>query len=279
MIIGFLGKGGSGKSTLSTAFAFYLMAQRARVLAVDADHNMDMSYNFGISESMPYIGQSLEDMLTYLDIKTYRDAFLKDVDPEFSLFPLDPITEKYSVEIGSHMRLMSTGPHTENILYDKSCSHSLVTPLKVYLPFLKLKENEYAVVDEKAGVDGVSTGITTGFTIAVVVAEPTLHGLKTAKQIVSMLDFYGTPYFFALNKSHGKEDEELFFNAFNKLPDMVFAFDHSFSRFSKDNAPAYDSQFKKLIETLATLKDARKERTKEKYIKNNEFVQHTERDQ
>jgi hypothetical protein len=56
------------------------------------------------------------------------------------------------------------------------------------------------VVDEKAGLDGVTTGIPTGFTCAVVIAEATPHGVKAARQIAEALQFYQVPFEFLLNK-------------------------------------------------------------------------------
>ena len=45
MRVAFLGKGGSGKSTMATAFVQELRSRGMQVLAIDADHNMDLSYN------------------------------------------------------------------------------------------------------------------------------------------------------------------------------------------------------------------------------------------
>jgi CO dehydrogenase maturation factor len=42
MKIAVVGKGGSGKSTLSWLIIHYLHEQNQNVLAIDADHNMDL---------------------------------------------------------------------------------------------------------------------------------------------------------------------------------------------------------------------------------------------
>ncbi len=68
MILGFLAKGGSGKSSVSSQMALYLNQEKATVLAVDADHNMDLAYNISggeipklnhYSESLPDIAKEL----------------------------------------------------------------------------------------------------------------------------------------------------------------------------------------------------------------------------
>ena len=272
MIIGFLGKGGSGKSTLSSNFVKYLAAKDFSVLAVDADHNMDLSFNLGAPEQMNYIGQGLADVYGHIGVASSREIFEQNSpNTFFSLSPIDPVTDKYSVEIKEGVRLMSAGPHTDKILYDVSCSHSLITPLKTYLPLLELCENEFVVIDEKAGTDGVGTGVTTGFDMAVVVAEPTPHGIKAAKQIASILDFYKTPYVFALNKAEAPEDDDLFLDMMSNFPDMRFGFDKSLSRPEKPIDQSTIIEFDKLFEKTKQIKNTRLERTKEKFARNKDF--------
>jgi CO dehydrogenase nickel-insertion accessory protein CooC1 len=63
MIIGVLGKGGSGKSTVSTNLVKFLASKKEHtVLAIDADHNMDITYNLGVTEEFPYLGGSMSDL-------------------------------------------------------------------------------------------------------------------------------------------------------------------------------------------------------------------------
>jgi CO dehydrogenase maturation factor len=159
MIIGFLGKGGSGKSTLSSLYARYLASADCDVLAIDADHNMDFSYNLGLKDEMEqYVGQGLPELLGAINVNgDYRETFFLDQDPRFTFHPNDPFTAQFAIDLEPNLALMVTGPHTAAILFDQSCSHSLITPLKIYLPFLDLGPKQFAIVDEKAGVDGVGT--------------------------------------------------------------------------------------------------------------------------
>lgn len=225
MIIGFLGKGGSGKSTTSTLMVKYLQEQGNTVLAVDADHNMDLSYNLGFQSDGPYIGGTFlslrEEMGISLDEPT--DKIFADTIPErrFSLSPKDSYTQKYTAEIKENLHLMMAGPQNENVLYGSHCSHSLAAPLKIYLPLLTLDDGEYVVVDEKASVDAVTTGIPTGFDLAVVCAEPREHSLRVAKQIMEMLSWYEVPFAVVLNKAIGKESAELAVKALGRSPDLV----------------------------------------------------------
>lgn len=213
MIIGCMGKGGSGKSTFATLLLQYLSGLGNTVLAIDADHNMDLTYNLlGKTEVSAYIGQGLDDVMSACDARNgekYPHIFERDTLPGFSFTqPQDAFSAEYAHPVSERAFMMVAGPHTERILHGQYCSHSLVTPLKVYLPLLVLKEREYVVVDEKAGSDGAGAGISTGMDAACIIVEPTKHGVKAAQQIADLLVFYGTPYVFVGNKILSDEDKE-----------------------------------------------------------------------
>ncbi len=284
MIIGFLGKGGSGKSTLAYRFAQYIHSQGNTVLAIDADHNMDLSYNFKITEDIPYIGQSMHQIRKIFKLNEeegYDSIFLNDRSengstPLFSIDPLDSYTEQWSTAIDSRLRLMTAGPHTEDILHGGGCSHTLYTPLKVYLPLLDLKEDQYVVIDEKAGTDSVGTGITTGFDFVFVCVEPTPHGIKTAKQIANLLDFFKTPYAFIWNKVRNEKDHQTL-EANIKDKSFVFAHTEYFSN-PKEAVQKNEEQELKSMLSYANNKfeggAKRLARTKEKFRRNTLYKVH-----
>ncbi len=226
MIIGFLGKGGSGKSTVSSLFAQLLCSQKQSVLAIDADYNMDMTYNLLGSTPHPKLfGSSLSYLkaIHHFSPETdYREFFTKENHPHFSLSPMDQYTKEYSVRTSSGIHLMTAGSYTDDILHDKTCSHSLSTPLKVYLPFLSLNTNEWVVVDEKAGADAVTTGIPSGFDVAVVVVEPRPQSISVAQNISKLLSFYGTPIHYIGNKISNTAEKETIENGLkSKLSAIV----------------------------------------------------------
>lgn len=226
MIIGFLGKGGSGKSTLATLVTKYLLENGKKVLAIDADHNMDFSYNLKVTENVPYFGASATDIKDFVGIpgSSVRQAFLVGPKNRFRVFPNDDFTENYAVK-QDNLQTMVAGPHTEEIWEGDKCSHSLFTSLKVYLPFLDLKSEEYVVVDEKAGMDPVGTMVPAGFDVSVISVEPTSHSIKTANQISLGLQKYGTPHIFVGNKVTKEEDVILLSNNLYSKPIVCFNFD------------------------------------------------------
>ena len=246
MIIGFLGKGGSGKSTCSTLMTNFLHDQGNLVLAIDADHNMDLAYNLSPTIDVKPIGGTFSELKEKIGIdpKDKLDNFYinKLSDLRFAINPKDDYTNEYTVEIKPNLHLMISGPQNEDVLYGSHCSHSLAAPLKIYLPLLNLKENEFVVIDEKASVDAVSTGIPTGFDLAVVVSEPREHSVRVAKQITDLLEWYEVPYITLLNKYKSDGDPDEFKKVFNKTPDLILE--------SSDNSLELNESNKKVFEKI-----------------------------
>ncbi len=278
MILGFLGKGGSGKSSVSSQMALCLNEQSKSVLAIDADHNMDLSYNLshGDIPSLQYFSQSLHGFQKAVGLREgekYTEAFLKDTEIRFLLSPLSTEIDAYSYILDNNIRLMSAGPQTDTVLYGKACSHSLTTPLKILLPLLELHENEVVIVDEKAGADGVSTGIVTGIDVGVIVCEPAFHSVKTAKQIAELMDFYDTPYVFVGNKITSSEDKDFITGELGREP-AAFLME---SAHMKHNPSSLVSEWSDELQTifdkaLTLNQNNRLGRTVAKFKRNHEFA-------
>lgn len=207
MIIGFLGKGGSGKSTLSTKVVQYLNKDKDNnILAIDADYNMDLLHNLEAGDDLEFLGDDAKFLMKKVlgvDEKAMYADIVQDKNNanKFSISNPDEFTKKYSKKIKENLHLMAVGPHSENVLNGKMCSHGLGALLKAYLPLLDVKQNQYIIVDEKAGVDSVGTGIPSGFNMSIIVVEATVYGVKAAKQISNLLEnHYHLPYAYIINK-------------------------------------------------------------------------------
>ena len=278
MILGFLGKGGSGKSSVATQMALHAHSKGRTVLAVDADHNMDISYNLlkeGSIDTTQYLGAALQEVLDHVGAEkgeTYGDIFLHGCDTRFTVEPPDTFTDMYSITVKERLRLMVAGPQTDTVLYGKSCSHVLTTPLKVYLPLLEPKVDDVVVVDEKAGADGVTTGIVTGLDVGVIVCEPALHSLKTARQIAELMEFYGTPSLFVGNKISTSEDKDFITEHLGVEPVTYLMESTAVRREPSEQVAEWQDEMATILKHASTLnKNDRLERTRAKFERNKNY--------
>lgn len=278
MIVGFLGKGGSGKSSVSTQMALFLNAQKKDILAIDADHNMDLTFNLsgGATPALEYFSQSLAELYQAVGVpegEKYNKAFLEETGVRFSVNPPSKEIDSYSCVLENGIRLMTAGPQTDDVLYGNHCSHSLTTPLKVLLPLLQLQENEVVIVDEKAGADGVSTGIVSGIDVGVIVCEPALHSVKTAKQLAELMDFYETPYVFVGNKVTSSEDKDFIAQALGQEPAAFLMESTNVKRNPSEPVTEWSDELQAIYgEVSRRNQNNRLERTIKKFKRNYEFA-------
>jgi CO dehydrogenase maturation factor len=214
MKLAFLGKGGSGKSTLASSAVRYLRGAGYQLLAIDADHNMDLSYSFGAAGLGPFLGsepQLIKRHLGVADEASFAEALARgrDTNISFSFDPADSFTASISTRLDDGLTLITAGPHTDAVRFGGDCSHSLSAPLKAYLPLLTLAATQAVIVDERAGTDPVATGILKGIDRAVIVVEPTIQSIRVACQLSEELRIAEVRYVFVANKV-ADEDEAMY---------------------------------------------------------------------
>jgi CO dehydrogenase maturation factor len=186
--IAFAGKGGSGKTTLSSLFVRHLAAQGLPVVAVDADINQHLAEALGVTAEPPAMGAHLAEIKEYLRGTNPRissaAAMVKTTPPGRGsrlLVPCgtDPV-HALGTDTPCGARLMATGPFTEDDL--GACYHSKTGAVELYLNHLIDGPGECVVVDCTAGADSFASGLFTRFDLNVLVAEPTRKGISVCGQ-------------------------------------------------------------------------------------------------
>lgn len=148
MKIAFVGKGGSGKSTISWLVSQCLASNQKHVLAIDADYNMDLAHNLGWDEELPwdFLHSAEPDFYSYLKL-TQQDYYVDLPNKEnlrrFRFSPpsnIDEFTKKYAspAPLDKRISLMIMGTVNEDSLYGHRCSHAYITSIKYYLLFWTL---------------------------------------------------------------------------------------------------------------------------------------------
>jgi CO dehydrogenase maturation factor len=212
MKIAFAGKGGSGKTTLSSLFVRYLAAQELPVVAIDADINQHLAEALGASQPPP-LGGHLAQIKEYLRGANPRissaAAMVKTTPPGRGSRLLrhsgpDPVHD-LGIDTPCGARLLATGPFDDDDL-GVACYHSKTGAVELYLNHLIDEPGEYVVVDCTAGADSFASGLFTRFDLTVLVAEPTRKGISVYRQWQDYSAGYDTALALVGNKVDGPED-------------------------------------------------------------------------
>ncbi|MGW2641759.1 ATP-binding protein [Streptomyces sp. NPDC001348] len=221
MKIAFVGKGGSGKTTLSSLFIRHLVAAGAPVVAIDADINQHLGAALGLDDretgALPAMGERLSLIKEYLRGSNPRIAsaatMIKTTPPGEGSRLLrvrepNPVYDACArpVELdGGAARLMVTGSFTDADL-GVSCYHSKTGAVELFLNHLVDGRDEYVVVDMTAGSDSFASGMFTRFDITFLVAEPTRKGVSVYRQYKEYARDFGVNLKVVGNKVQSQDD-------------------------------------------------------------------------
>jgi CO dehydrogenase maturation factor len=218
--IAFVGKGGSGKTTLASLFALRAAASGAPVLALDADINQNLAVALGATPEdaagLPTLAGHVGVLKEWLRGENPRlpaaEAMIKTTPPGRGSRLLRVVEENpaYAAairEVVPGVRLGTAGAFDDADL-GVACFHAKTGAVELLLGHLVDGPGEYVVTDMTAGADAFASGLFTRFDLTVLVCEPTLRAVGVVRQYAGYARDFGVRLAVVGNKIADPDDED-----------------------------------------------------------------------
>lgn len=202
MKIAFVGKGGSGKSTLSTLFIRYLQSANRPVMAIDADLNMNLAGLLGVEidpQTVLAAPANADHIRTYLKGKNPRipsiDKFLPTTPPGSGSNIItrydEPALACCMTAAGDRTSLLTVGTYDADGI-GQTCYHSHLFVAENILSHTVTGNDFDVVCDMVAGTDAFAYTLHLQFDAIILIAEPTPESTAVCALFMNLARESGT---------------------------------------------------------------------------------------
>lgn len=254
MRISFMGKGGSGKTTLTAAYTKYIAQKEKHILAIDGDVNVHLSQALNMAESP--ISDKEQEIFTYFE--GYRDIPVIGTTPPtyeskfVTVDPDDPFLTQYSTQ-KDNISLITAGTYqSTDIGY--SCYHGKLGVIEMLFHHLLDTEKDFVVADFTAGIDSLGTSLFLVSDIIVFVVEPTNKGIKVYNDFKETAEQENLKTYVVVNKVFDEEDEAFVSQHFES-DELLGTIKHSalLHKFERGDSKAFDLFVNENISTFENI--------------------------
>lgn len=216
MKIALTGKGGVGKSTLAAMIARVVRDQDNKVVAIDADPDMNLATIFDVSRA-----REITPIIEMKELIAERTGTeVGQPAPFFTMNPkVDDIPESYWVDQnGIKLLVMGTVQRGGG-----GCACPENAFLKSLLGHMMIARKEWVILDMEAGIEHLGRGTALGVDYMLVVVEPNRTSAETAHRIQKLAADIGIKQVRVVgNKVRSPSDEELIRKACEGLDVLGF---------------------------------------------------------
>lgn len=200
MNIGFYGKGGSGKTTMSALFSVFLDSQKYKVGLLDADVNSHTASIVGAHVddakvlSLPENESNIWRHLVGINTRVASAEYLNTTPPgngsnHWSVNATDYLTETYGQAFGKQSHVFTVGSYKPESI-GNGCHHSTQTVAENMITHAKLHSDEMLIIDSVAGNDAFGTTLFLN-DVLVFIVKPEREGIDVLKRFLSLADRTG----------------------------------------------------------------------------------------
>ncbi len=208
MKLAITGKGGVGKTTLTSLLAYHYARQGQTVLAIDADPSPCLGAALGFAPEALAGLQPIADMEDLIYERT--GAQKGTTGGYFKINPrVDDIPDRFAV-IHRGIRLLELGA-VETGGSGCICPESVL--LKQLVSHILLRRGEMVLLDMYAGVEHLGRATSSAVDAMVAVVEPTRRSLGTAAQIKSLAGDIGLKRIYLVGNKVQSEEDRRFLEA------------------------------------------------------------------
>jgi len=200
MKIAVAGKGGVGKTVVAGVLANFFVEKGFKVLAIDADPSPNLAITLGIPLNQANKIVPISENTQLIEQKTSTG-----IGGVYRLtFSVDDIVEKFSVKSPYGVNLLVMGTI-------KSAGSGCMCPanavLRELLRHLLVERDEAVVMDMEAGVEHMGRGTAKHVDTMLIVTEPSLKSMETARKLHSLAMDTGVQKIFIVGNKVANSDE------------------------------------------------------------------------
>lgn len=255
------GKGGVGKTVISSILSYRFTNLGYRVLAVDEDPQMNLPQTLGLPNDVIEKIIPLNRQLDYIEEKTGArpgtgwGLFIK-LNPE-----VEDVVDRFGIKVSEKLSVLVMGTVVQAAV---GCTCPENDLLEAVMNYISLKKDEIIIMDTEAGLEQFGRAVSKGFHQALIVSEPTITSLNVSFQAAKLAKDLKIPYIhLVINKIKNKNEEkkvlnilennnEKLFHTINFLPyfNDIYEYEPSVRPVVEKHGSEFMNEFEKLFENI-----------------------------
>jgi CO dehydrogenase maturation factor len=213
MKLAITGKGGVGKTTLTSLLAWIYSTEGNKVIAIDANPDANLAAALGISTDEARRITPMAELQELIQERTGAKA--GSFGTFFKLNPkVDDIPERFSIQKDG-IKLLVMGTVKKG---GSGCLCPEGALLKSLVSHLILSRSEVVIMDMDAGVENLGRGTAKSVNAFIIVVEPGQRSFQTARSIRDLAEDLGVKKCYIVGSKTHDDDERQFI--IDNLPDF-----------------------------------------------------------